>query len=87
MTHKERFDSIGIKPPKGALMYVPRHYYCYLFFFYHCTHTYRHRQTDTYIQTYTHIYIYTSSHQRAPSCTYLGQTSLAPLKNHPRYYY
>ena len=23
MTHKERFDNIGIKPPKGALMYGP----------------------------------------------------------------
>ena len=23
MTHKERFENIGIKPPKGALMYGP----------------------------------------------------------------
>ena len=23
MTHKERFDAIGIKPPKGCLMYGP----------------------------------------------------------------
>jgi len=33
MAHKERFDNIGIKPPKGALMYVPRHYYCYYYYY------------------------------------------------------